>query len=123
MLKTIATCAAVLLIWASMAQAAEPPTASPSGSPAACSTVPCEPRMTVSPTSPPSRPVPLTTAQFEALRSVQNQPEHSSVVETSATYSAREERLQWTRFSDDVWTAIYQVGWPGTYLAIALCAI
>jgi hypothetical protein len=75
--------------------------------------------------APPARPAPLTAAQFQALKDVQAQPEHAQVLETTATYSdsEREEALKWTRFSDDVWTAIYQVGWPGAYLGILICAL
>jgi hypothetical protein len=75
--------------------------------------------------APPARPAPLTAAQFEALKDVQAQAEHAKVLETTATYTGaeREQALKWTRFSDDVLTAIYQVGWPGAYLGILICAL
>lgn len=73
--------------------------------------------------SPPARPVALTASQFAALQAAQSAPEHARALNTSATYSAREESLQFTRFSDDMWTVIYDVGWPGTYLGVLLCAL
>ncbi|HOA75585.1 MAG TPA: hypothetical protein PL151_14420 [Phycisphaerae bacterium] len=76
-------------------------------------------------TAPPARPAPLTPAQFQALQDVQAQPEHAQLLDTTATYSdtERQKALEWTRFSDDVWTAIYQVCWPGAYLGILICAL
>jgi hypothetical protein len=120
MLKTIAIISVSLLICATLAQAAGPISATTAVQ-AGASLKPA-PGAAMNPV-PPSRPVPLTHSQFQALKSAQAEPEHSKVLETSATYSAREERLEWTRFSDDVWTVIYQAGWPGAFLAVALCAI
>lgn len=73
--------------------------------------------------SPPARPAPLTASQYAALQAVQSAPEHAKVLQVSATYSAREESLEFTRFSDDFWTVVYDVGWPGAYLGILLCAL
>ncbi|MBI4578172.1 MAG: hypothetical protein HY718_00625 [Planctomycetes bacterium] len=72
--------------------------------------------------TPPARPAALTPAQFEALRRIEAQPEHRTIAGISATYSAREKNLEFTRFSDDFWTAAYQVGWPGWILAFGLAA-
>lgn len=74
--------------------------------------------------APPVRPMALTAAQYEGLQQVQAEAEHVQVLETVASYSEeREERLKWTRFSDDVWTVVYQVGWPAAYMAVMLCAL
>jgi hypothetical protein len=54
---------------------------------------------------------------------MQTSPEHSQVLGTSATYSAREQSLEFTRFSDDFWTVVYDVGWPGVYLGFIICAL
>lgn len=70
----------------------------------------------------PARPVALTNDQYEALQQLQAAPEHQVALNTAATYSAREKHLEFTRFSDDFWTVVYDVGWPGTYLLLVLCA-
>jgi hypothetical protein len=122
MLKTIAVMSASLLICATLAQAAGSTSAATTVQTAASSAAKTTPGAAMN-AVPPSRPIPLTHSQVEALKSAQAEAEHSRVLEVTATYSAREERLKWTRFSDDVWTVIYQVGWPGAFLAVALCAI
>ncbi len=71
----------------------------------------------------PTRPIALTTGQYQALQAIQATPEHRAVLSTTATYSTREESLEFTRFSDDFWTATYDVCWPGSYLAILICAL
>jgi len=64
---------------------------------------------------PPSRPVGLTAAQFQALRQVESQPQHQRVLEVHATYkSDRERNLDFTRASDDFWSLVWHAGWPGT---------
>lgn len=103
---TIATLLAVVLSAAAISQAAEP-----TGT------------RGVNKHAPAQRPVALTASQYASIQAVQAAPEHAKVLKTSATYSAREESLKFTRFSDDMWTAIYQVGWPGSYLGVLLCAL
>jgi hypothetical protein len=73
--------------------------------------------------TPPVRPAPLTQAQFQALKSTEAAPEHNKLLKSSATYAPPQKGVRWTTVSDDVWTVIYDVGWPGSYLAVALCAI
>ena len=79
--------------------------------------------MTSSHAKPPAHPAALTAAQYQYLQVVQTLPEHSRILGTSATYSAREKSLKFTRFSDDFWTVAYDVGWPGAYLTVAICAL
>lgn len=106
MRKTIAAAAVGLFVCASLSFGAEPTTLT--GDPQA---------------SPPARPAALTASQYAALQAAQSAPEHARVLDVSATYSAREESLEFTRFSDDFWTVVYDVGWPGAYLGIILCAL
>ncbi|MCL2330496.1 MAG: hypothetical protein FWC56_04250, partial [Phycisphaerae bacterium] len=84
----------------------------------------------------PARPQALTSSQYQALHSLQKAPDNASVLDVKATYAAdstaiektysepeRQKRLRWTRFSDDALTLVYDVCWPGTYLAIIICAL
>jgi len=71
---------------------------------------------------PPARPAALTAPQYDALLELEALPEHSRILDTSVTYSTREESLEFTRFSDDFWTLAYDIGWPGTYLGVLICA-
>ncbi len=73
--------------------------------------------------APPSRPVPLTASQMAAIRELEQQPQHAAVRAVRATYkSEREKSLEFTRASDDFWTAVWQGGFPGTILAVLICA-
>ncbi len=71
----------------------------------------------------PARPTALTPAQFESLCALEAAPEHSKVLQSSATYAPPEKGVRWQTVSDDVWTLVYDVGWPGAYLAIVICAL
>lgn len=72
---------------------------------------------------PPSRPLTLTAAQFEGLCDLQTQPEHATVLDVHATYkSEREQHLDAVRLSDDVFSAVWHGGVPGTILAILIAA-
>ncbi len=71
-----------------------------------------------------ARPAALTTSQFAALRQLETTPAHNHVLSMSASYaSERERNMAWTRASDDFLTIVYDVGWPGTYLAVLICAM
>lgn len=73
--------------------------------------------------APPPRPAPLTTAQFNRLRQVEERPPHLAVRGTRASYSSQREReMELTRASDDFWTLAYNGGFPATILAILICA-
>ena len=85
---------------------------------------------------PPARPQALTPSQYQALHSLQKAPDNVGVLDVKATYAAdstaiektyseteRQKRLRWTRFSDDALTLVYDVCWPGTYLAVIICAL
>lgn len=72
---------------------------------------------------PPARPLGLTPEQFAQIRGLEAQPEHAVVLDLHATYkSEREQHLDFNRASDDFWSGVYQVGFPGTVLAILICA-
>jgi len=73
--------------------------------------------------APPPRPLQLTPAQFDQLCQLETQAEHVAVLDVRASYtSEREAKLEATRLADDVSTAAYQFGWPGTILLILICA-
>ncbi len=70
-----------------------------------------------------SRPLALTNGQFEALRQIENQPQHRAVLAVHATYKSEHERhMDLVRASDDFWTAAYTFGFPGTIIAMLICA-
>ena len=73
--------------------------------------------------SPPARPLQLTTAQFDRLCHIESQTEHTVILDVRASYtSEREAKLETTRLADDISTAAYQFGWPGTILLILILA-
>ncbi len=73
--------------------------------------------------TPPARPLSMTADQFTAIRSLEAQPEHQSVLDVHATYkSERERSLDFTRASDDFWSVVYHAGFPGAMLIVLILA-
>lgn len=72
---------------------------------------------------PPPRPVPLTPAQYQRLKQVEQQPSHAMVRNLRASYSSdRERNLEFNRASDDFWTAAHTGGFPIGLLIILIAA-
>lgn len=72
--------------------------------------------------TPPARPLPMTTAQFEALRQMEASGPHAAVNRVQATYADREKSLKFTTASDDFWTVFYSGGLPGSIITVLICA-
>jgi hypothetical protein len=71
----------------------------------------------------PGRPAAVTGDQLRALNQMEQLPEHQAVLKVHATYtSERERNLDFTRASDDFWTVVWDTGFPGTILAVIICA-
>lgn len=71
--------------------------------------------------APPARPLQLTAAQLDRLCQIESQTQHVAILDVRASYtSEREAKLETTRLADDISTAAYQFGWPGTILLIVL---
>ncbi|GMU23954.1 MAG: hypothetical protein AMXMBFR13_40310 [Phycisphaerae bacterium] len=78
---------------------------------------------TSTPAAPPARPAPINAAQFEHVLRLEAQPQHVAILDVRASYeSERERNLEFTRASDDFWTLAWNGGFPGTILALLICA-
>ena len=72
---------------------------------------------------PPPRPLDVTDSQFEYLRQLETQPEHSVVLDIHAAYkSEREEMQEWTLLGNDILAAAYNIGFPATVLLLMIAA-
>ena len=72
--------------------------------------------------APPARPLPVTAAQFDALRQVEAAGPHAGVAQVQATYADREKSLKFTTASDDFWTVVYSGGMPTWVIVALVCA-
>ena len=73
--------------------------------------------------APPGRPLAMTSTQFQALRQVEQQPEHAAVRQVHATYqSERERHLEEQRTVDDITSGATFAGWIGALVTILICA-
>lgn len=71
--------------------------------------------------APPTRPLQLTSTQFDRICQIETQAEHTAILDVHASYtSEREAQMDKTRLVDDISTAAYQFGWPGAILMILL---
>jgi hypothetical protein len=72
---------------------------------------------------PPSRPLDVTEGQFEYLCQLENQPEHSVVLDIHAAYkSEHEKRLELDLLINDITTAAYNIGFPATVAILMMAA-
>ncbi|MGQ9651856.1 MAG: hypothetical protein ACUVXJ_17265 [Phycisphaerae bacterium] len=73
--------------------------------------------------APPSRPLPLTPAQFNELQKLQADEEHAAVVDIRASFkSEHEQQLERTRFADDISTGVMLIGYPALIVGLLICA-
>ncbi len=73
--------------------------------------------------APPARPLGVTPSQFDQLRQVEAQSEHVAVLDVRASYkSEHEKQLELTRASDDFWSGMMLIGYPGLIIGLLICA-
>ncbi|MHC4444332.1 MAG: hypothetical protein ACYTF1_09685 [Planctomycetota bacterium] len=68
---------------------------------------------------PPSRPLALTTSQFDYVCQLETHPDHLAVLDIHAAYqSDRQKRMETNLLVNDILTAAYYFGFPGTMLLL-----
>ncbi len=73
--------------------------------------------------APPSRPLPLTSAQFSELQKLQADDEHATVADIRASFkSEHEQQLERTRLADDISTGVMLIGYPALIVGLLICA-
>ncbi|HSW43971.1 MAG TPA: hypothetical protein VLM89_00170 [Phycisphaerae bacterium] len=73
--------------------------------------------------APPTRPVPLTPSQYQALCQLEAQPHHAAVLDIQASYTSEHEATQAANLvANDIATAATQVGWLSTPLILLILA-
>ena len=73
---------------------------------------PRDPRIT-----PPSRPIPVSVAQFDVLQRLSSQPEHARVLAQRAAYSPKAARTM-----TEIGVRATQIAIPGTILTLLIAA-
>jgi hypothetical protein len=70
---------------------------------------------------PPGRPLQFTSAQFQRLQQLQDQPVHAEMLNVHASYKTKREMEEdLVRFSDDFWTVATYGGAAGMVLTFLI---
>jgi len=73
--------------------------------------------------APPSRPLALTSDQYQAICQVEAQPEHAAVLDVQASYTSEYEATQAANLvANDITTAACQGGWLSAPFIILILA-
>jgi len=73
--------------------------------------------------APPTRPLPMTSTQYQAVCQVESQAEHVAVLDVRASYTSESEAIRSANLvANDVSTAAFQVGWPSIPLILLIAA-
>lgn len=73
--------------------------------------------------APPSRPLNVTSTQFDELQRLESAPEHSAVLEVHASYKTdHEKQIDMTRRADDVASGVMVIGYPTLIMILLIAA-
>jgi hypothetical protein len=74
--------------------------------------------------APPARPLPMTSAQFQAVCQLEAQPDHTAVLDLRASYTSEHEAMMAAnQVTNDVTTGVTQTVWAGTPILLILLAL
>ncbi len=73
--------------------------------------------------APPARPLPMTSAQYQAVCQLEAQPEHVAVLDVRASYTSEHEATVAANLAvNDATTAAFNFGWPSIPLILLIAA-